>query len=513
MGHHAPQPIEMPIDRIRQPIQRLIHIESLGGLALIAGAVTALVLANSPLAYDVDHFWHYHLVISAGPIVLDESLVHWVNDALMTVFFFVAGLEIKRELVVGDLREPRKAALPIVAAFGGMAIPALVFVAVASSQTRNGWGIPMATDIAFAVGILALLGDRVPSRLKVFLLTLAIVDDLGAILVIAVFYTTSLNTTALAIAGLIVLGMLGLRALGVWWMPIYVLAGAGLWLAVFESGVHATLAGVACGLMAPAKPRRPKNTDVVAHSTHSIDELKAIIFDTRETKSVADRLIHGLHPFTAFLIVPIFALANTGVGISGESLVTGLTSSTGLAIVLGLVVGKPLGIAAASWVAVRTGMATLPAGTNWGHVVGVGLLGGIGFTVSLFITDLAYVGQDAVIDNAKIAVLTASVLASALGAAVLLKSGLGQQPGVDETTVDSGAVVPDTAPAGVPEPAVAGRELETVGGPSTAGPITFEELNATSGQSFLAGERADTSVDGADGSPSSNGAVPETNNR
>ncbi len=460
MSHHTTQPPEVPIDRIRQPLQRIIHLENLSGLALIAGAITALVLANTAFAESVDHFWHHHLAVTLGPIHLDESLVHWVNDGLMTIFFFVAGLEIKRELVVGDLREPKKAALPAIAALGGMVIPALVFVAIASPETRNGWGIPMATDIAFAVGILTLLGDRVPGRLKVFLLTLAIVDDLGAIVVIAIFYTTSLNTTALAVAGALLAGMIAMRVLGVWWMPIYVLAGSALWLAVFESGIHATLAGVVCGLLAPAKPRRPQPTEIVAGEHQTIDELKSIIFDTRETKSVVDRLIHGLHPFTALLIVPVFALANTGVGISGEALWNGVTSSTGLAILLGLLVGKPLGITVAAWVAVRTNLAVLPAGTNWGHVVGVGLLGGIGFTVSLFITDLAYTGQQGTIDVSKIAVLTASVLASVIGALVLVRSAKPVGRSEDEGT---GA-----------EPVPAGE------------PISFQELDATTGGSFIA---------------------------
>ncbi|MGI9596586.1 MAG: Na+/H+ antiporter NhaA, partial [Acidimicrobiales bacterium] len=453
MSHHPTQPAEVPIDRIRQPLQRIIHLENLSGLALIAGAVTALVLANTAFAESVDHFWHYHLALTLGPIHLDESLVHWVNDGLMTVFFFVAGLEIKRELVVGDLREPRKAALPAIAAFGGMVIPAAVFLAIAGPETRNGWGIPMATDIAFAVGILTLLGNRVPPRLKVFLLTLAIVDDLGAIVVIALFYTTSLNTTALAVAGALLVAMIVLRVLGVWWMPVFVLAGAGLWLAVFESGIHATLAGVVCGLLAPAKPRRPQKTEVVAGQHHTIDELKAIIFDTRETKSVVDRLIHGLHPFTALLIVPVFALANTGVGISGESLWNGLTSSTGLAVLLGLLVGKPVGIALAAWVAVKTKIAVLPAGTNWNHVIGVGFLGGIGFTVSLFITDLAFAGSEATIDNSKIAVLAASILASAFGAFALTRA---KAPAPE---ADSGSTPEERA------------EL---------GPISFDELSATS---------------------------------
>ena len=457
MSHHPNQPVEVPIDRIRQPLLRIIHLENLSGLALIAGAVTALILANSGLAESVDHFWHHHLQIKIGAINLDESLVHWVNDGLMTVFFFVAGLEIKRELVVGDLREPRKAALPAIAALGGMVIPAAVFLAVTGPETRNGWGVPMATDIAFAVGILTLLGNRVPSRLKVFLLTLAIVDDLGAIVVIAIFYTTSLNTTALAVAGALLFGMVALRVLGVWWMPIYVLAGFALWLAVFESGIHATLAGVVCGLLAPAKPRRPQQTEVVAHSNHTIDELKAIVFDTRETKSVVDRLIHGLHPFTALLIVPVFALANTGVGISASALWDGVTSSTGLAILLGLLVGKPVGIAVATWIAVKSGLAVLPANTGWGHIVGVGFLGGIGFTVSLFITDLAFTGNSAVIDNSKIAVLTASVLASAFGALLLVRA---KNPTPQFSVVDESA--------------------------GENGPMTFEELNATAPDSFIA---------------------------
>lgn len=463
MSHQTNQPVEVPIDRIRQPLLRIIHLENLSGLALIAGAVTALILANTAFAESVDHFWHYHLQVKIGAIDLDESLLHWVNDGLMTVFFFVAGLEIKRELVVGDLREPRKAALPAIAALGGMVIPAAVFLAIAGPETRNGWGVPMATDIAFAVGILTLLGNRVPPRLKVFLLTLAIVDDLGAIVVIAIFYTTSLNTTALAVAGALLVGMIALRVLGVWWMPIYVLAGFGLWLAVFESGIHATLAGVVCGLLAPAKPRRPEQTEVVAAQSHTIDELKAIIFDTRETKSVVDRLIHGLHPFTALLIVPVFALANTGVGISGSALWTGVTSSTGLAIMLGLLVGKPVGIAFATWVAVKTKIAVLPANTNWGHIVGVGFLGGIGFTVSLFITDLAFTGNAEVIDNSKIAVLTASVLASAFGALVLTRTPNGATDEFDEAATASTGTSSDAD-----------------------SPITFEELNATAPDAFIA---------------------------
>ncbi len=457
--HHLERPIEKPIDRIRLPLERMIHLENLSGLALIAGAVAALVLANTGAAETMDHFWHTHLEVTVGPVHLDESLVHWVNDGFMTIFFFVAGLEIKRELVVGDLREPRKAALPAVAAFGGMVVPALLYVALSGAETRHGWGIPMATDIAFAVGILTLLGNRVPSRLKVFLLTLAIVDDLGAILVIAAFYTTSLNVTALTVAFGLLAAMVMLRFLGVWWMPVYVLVGFGLWLAVFESGVHATLAGVICGLLAPAKPRRPEMTEIVAGAHTTIDELKSIVFDTRESRSVVDRLIHGLHPVTALFIVPVFALANTGVVVSPSALWAGLSSSTGLAVLIGLTVGKPIGIGVAAWLAVRSGIAALPSKTGWNHIIGVGFLAGIGFTVSLFITELAFEGNTIAVDHSKIAVLTASILASAIGAALLVRA---KSPVDPETNGDLGPITFDELDATSPEAVIAGTRDHTV---------------------------------------------------
>jgi NhaA family Na+:H+ antiporter len=418
MSHHQARPKEKPIDHLRAPIERIIHLENMSGIALIAGAVVALVLANVPVADSVDHFWHTHLRISFGPIELDESLTHWINDGLMTIFFFVAGLEIKRELAVGDLRDPRTAALPGIAAIGGMVVPAGLYIAFSGAAFRGGWGVPMATDIAFAVGVLTLLGNRVPSRLKMLLLTLAIVDDLGAIVVIAVFYTASLNTTALLAAVGCLAGLVILRQLGVWWMPAYVLVGTALWIATFESGIHATLAGVVCGLLAPATPRRPDETLVIAPPAVALDELRAILFDTRETRSVVDRLIHALHPFTAFLIVPLFALANTGVALPPSAVVDAATSGIGQAIFIGLVLGKPLGIVGASWVAVRLGIATLPKGVRWIHMVGIGFLGGIGFTVSLFITDLAFEDDSAVV-SAKIAILAASVAAATAGAVVL----------------------------------------------------------------------------------------------
>ncbi len=404
------QEASLPIHRIRRPVERIIHLENISGFALI--------LANLSWGESVDHFWHQHLLVQIGPLEVNESLVHWVNDALMTIFFLVAGLEIKRELVVGDLRDPRTAALPAIAALGGMVMPALLFLLVADAQSAGGWGVPMATDIAFAVGVLTLLGDRVPSGLKLMLLTLAIVDDLGAILVIAIFYTASLNVTALFIAFGLIATLVALRVMGVWWMPIYGLVGAALWFALFESGVHATLAGVICGLMAPAIPRRPHETPGGASQHLTVAELKEIVFDTRESHSVVDRLIHGLHPITALLIVPIFALANTGVPISGSGLASAAGASVSQAIVAGLVLGKPIGIVLAAWLAVKLGIAVLPKGVGWRHMIGMGFLGGIGFTVSLFVTDLAF-DSEVLVDDAKLAVLTGSILASIVGVAIL----------------------------------------------------------------------------------------------
>ncbi len=422
MSHHhqaldtAPP---MPIDKLRRPMRRLIHLENISGVALIVAALVALVLANSPLAEDVAHFWHTHLAIAIGPVELDESLVHWVNDGLMTIFFLVAGLEIKRELAVGELKDPRKAALPALAAAGGMIVPALFFVLFAGGGAAgNGWGIPMATDIAFAVGILSLLGDRVPSSLKIFLLSLAIVDDLGAIVVIAIFYSSSLDFVSLAWAGAGVAMMIALRKSGVWWTPIYVLLGIAIWYFTFESGVHATLAGVVCGLIAPASPHRPAATVGEASEMTSFEELKDILFDTRESISVCDRLINTLHPWSALLIIPVFALANTGVGLSATDVGNAATSGVGQAVFIGLVFGKPVGILLFSLVAIRSGLATLPAGVNWRLMAGTASIAGIGFTVSLFISDLAFTDEELIAD-AKIGVLFASVIAGAIGAFII----------------------------------------------------------------------------------------------
>ncbi len=337
-------------------------------------------------------WWHHELTIGPGDLAITESLVHWVNDTLMTVFFFVVGLEIKRELVTGELRDRQRAALPAVAALGGMVVPALLFVAVnVGGNGLDGWAIPMATDIAFAVGVLALLGPRVPSSLKLFLLALAIVDDIGAIVVIALFYSRGLDPWWLLGALATVLLVVAMSRLGVDYPIAYVVPGIVLWWCLHEAGVEPTLAGVALGLLTPARPRRGV--------------------------PVLERLEDGLHPLSSFVIVPIFALANAGVVLSGDAIDHALSSRVAIGIVVGLVVGKFVGIFGASTLAVRAGIGALPRGVHLRHVAGVAVLGGMGFTVSLFITDLAFRGE--MIDDAKIGVLAATVTAAVLGTIVL----------------------------------------------------------------------------------------------
>ncbi len=415
--------------RIGRPVSKFLQIEAAGGLVLILATIAALVLANTPLRDAYHDLLEAHVSIEFGSLLhLDEPLEAWVNDALMAIFFFVVGLEIKRELVAGELRDPRAAALPAVAAIGGMVVPAVAYTVFnAGGAGAHGWGIPMATDIAFAIGIVSLLGNRVPGAMKVFLLTLAIVDDIGAIAVIAIFYTDDLSTGWLLIAlGLVAL-IVAMRLARIWYIPVYVLVGALLWLAVFESGIHATIAGVALGLLAPAVPLK---RDAPADDVHvgaavsgraSVTVLRRASFEIREQVSVADRLEDVLHPFSGFLIIPIFALANAGLEISGDTLANAVQSPVTIGVMVGLVLGKIAGISAAAWLAVRSGLSRLPRGASWTHVVGLSAIAGIGFTVSLFITGLAF--DDAVIqDEAKIGILIASALAAVIGSLVLLRA-------------------------------------------------------------------------------------------
>jgi NhaA family Na+:H+ antiporter len=379
--------------KVLDPLRDFLHAEAAGGVVLVIAAVGAVIWANSAFADTYVTFWGRDLSIGFGSFQVTEDLQHWVNDALMAIFFFVVGLEIKRELVEGELKDRRAAALPAIAAVGGVLVPALIFVAMTSGPAREGWGIPMATDIAFAIGVLALLGSRVPAGAKLLLLTLAIVDDIIAISVIAIFYTDTVSFLwmAGAIGGLLV--VVAMNRLGVTAITPYVLVGSVVWLCTLESGVHATIAGVALGLLTP--------TGVIGK------------------RNVLDTLEHRLHPWSAFVIVPLFALANAGVDFSGGLLGRALTDSLTWAVAVGLVVGKIVGICLAVWICVRTGFGRLPAGVTRWHVLGVSALAGIGFTVSLFIAELAYTDPE-LTQIAKVGIFAGSLVAALVGALIML---------------------------------------------------------------------------------------------
>jgi NhaA family Na+:H+ antiporter len=374
-----------------------LRAEAGGGLALLLGSVAALLWVNVIDAGGYASFWATHLNIGIGAASIDESLGHWVNDGLMTLFFFLISLEIKRELVTGELRHPKRAALPIIAALGGIVAPIAIFLAVSGGHHASGWGIPMATDAAFAIGVLALLGDRVGIGVKLFLVTIAVVDDVAAILVIAVAYTDhlSLGWLGLAVAGL--LGVAAMRALGVRRVLAYVPLGLFVWVATFESGIHATLAGVALALLTPAVPVGGRD--------------------------VLGELEHGLHPWVNFTILPLFALANAGVKLGGGELSDTDGRRIALAVALGLVVGKFLGITGATWAALCLHLGALPSGVDRRGLLGAAALGGIGFTVSLFITPLAY--DDPLLTGAaKLGILGGSLVSAAIGVAIFVTAGV-----------------------------------------------------------------------------------------
>lgn len=375
--------------RIVRPLAAFTATEASGGIVLLAATALALIWANSPWDGRYFDLVHHELGIDFRAFEIRDSFGHLVNDGLMTVFFFVVGLEIKRELVEGELASPRKAALPVAAALGGMVAPALIYTAWnLGGEGVHGWGIPMATDIAFAMGVLALLGGRAPTSLKVFLLALAIVDDLGAILVIAVFYTESVSWVALGWAAAVLVGVLVVRRAGVQAIWLYVVLGILLWAAVYKSGIHATIAGVVLASLAPVEG------DV--------------------GDSVLDRLEVALHPWVSYGIVPLFALVNAGVAVSSGLVGDSLTSPVSLGIATGLVIGKPAGIVAACFVAARLRIAELPSNADYGHLLGLGLVAGVGFTVSLFITNLAF-DSARLVDEAKLGILAASTFAGAIG--------------------------------------------------------------------------------------------------
>jgi Na+:H+ antiporter, NhaA family len=410
---------------VARPFARFLAIEAAGGLVLLAATVVALVWANSPWRASYESFWHTDVVLTVGGHVYREDLRHWVNDGLMALFFFVVGLEIKQELVSGQLSSRRDAALPVVAALGGMVVPAAIYLLWNAGRVgADGWGIPMATDIAFALGVVALLGARVPSTFKVVLLALAIVDDIGAILVIAVVYTDHLRLMfAVAALGGVLL-VVAFRRARIWYVPVYVVVGVATWWCAFRSGVHATIAGVVLGLLTPARPLMEQvDADRIADelsSDNAVDaeEVRRISFRIRESVPVAERLEELLHPWTSYVVIPVFALANAGIELSGHALSQAATSPVSLGVLLGLVLGKFVGITGAVALATRLGLARLPADLGARHVAALGAIGGIGFTVSLFISALAFDSAQ-LTDEAKIGVFAASVVAAVAGLLLL----------------------------------------------------------------------------------------------
>ncbi len=415
--------------RIGRPMLRFSQVPVGGGIVLLAATAVALIWANSPWRDSYHELLESHTRIEFGSLlVLDEQLEDWINDALMVVFFFVVGLEIKRELVVGELRKPAAAALPAVAAVGGMVVPAVIYAVInAGGEGADGWGIPMATDIAFAVGVVALLGRHVPGSLKVFLLTLAIVDDIGSIAVIAIFYTSDISLWWLAGAGAIVALLIMMRLARFWYTPVYLVVGVAFWLALFKSGIHATIAGVVMGMFAPARPLmsrtrfNPLLQGFLSEGSLSVATARRALFEVRERVSVVDRISDVLRPWTSLLIIPVFALANAGVELSTDALDDAFRSSTTIGIVLGLVIGKLTGVVLFTWLAVRLGFCELPNGATWPKIVGIGAVAGIGFTVSLFITNLAFESSE-IADEAKIGILIASTIAAVAGAVILRTS-------------------------------------------------------------------------------------------
>jgi len=420
---------EPPIDQILRPFQEFFRIEASSGILLLACTAVALIWANSPWAESYFNLLLTKFTVDIGGLGLSKPIILWINDGLMTLFFFLVSLELKRELVLGELRNPRMAALSISAALGGMLVPALLFLMMQAGQPgQHGWGTVMATDTAFVIGCLALLGKRIPQQLRIFMLSLAIVDDIGAILVVAFGYSSQIEWGPLALGGIGIALVRAMALIGFRGLPLYFFMGALIWLAVDASGVHATITGVVLGLMTPA--RRWVSDDrlyaildqVIAYpdsdggsgGTKDRQTLQVAERAARETLSPVERLEMLLHPWVGFVIMPLFAFANAGVTLSIDN----LDGTLIVAVLVGFVIGKPLGIVAFSWLAVRSGIAIHPPELGWATLAGGGLLAGIGFTMALFIANLSF-GED-LIDSAKLGIFLASAVSALAGIALLV---------------------------------------------------------------------------------------------
>lgn len=424
-------------DRIKDPLVEFVRLEAFGGIVLMLFTLLAIGLANSGNSESFLAYWEQYLGFNFGNWELNKSLLHWINDGLMAVFFFVVGLEIKRELLTGGLSSVKKASLPIFAAIGGMLIPALIYVAFNQTGSgTHGWGIPMATDIAFALGILILLGKRVPLSLKLLLTSIAIVDDIGAVIVIALYYTNEIDWIYLLYGGGIYSILWSLNLLKARSIPIFLSLGVLLWYVLLKSGVHATLAGILLAFTIPARANRnvvefvrsnttllkqlvnsPEEQKVINKEKHIQASVSAIEGNCIEVISPLQRLEHAFHPWVAYLIVPLFAFANAGVLVSSD-LLTHLFDPISLGIILGLFIGKPIGIFLFSYIGVYLGIAQKPTELYWSQIVGIGFLGGIGFTMSFFVSQLAFT-DPSVLSLAKVAVLIASIGSGVLGFVIL----------------------------------------------------------------------------------------------
>lgn len=433
-------PVDLPTERIHRvvhPITRFLGVQSASGGLLLMSTIVALLVTNSRLGADIKAFWETPVRLAWGTHEVANSLRHWINEGLMVIFFFVVGLELKREFVVGHLNSLRAAVLPIAAAIGGMVVPAGVYLLFQwGEEGQRGWGIPMATDIAFMVGCLTLLGSRVPNTLRVLLLSLAVTDDLGAVLVIALGYSHGINLTFLLL-GFVGIGLMMFTAwLGARSVPIYVIQGVCIWFAFHESGIHATIAGVIIGLLTPVHPwisegllaqliRRLEfflTHGFLRDPEYKRAMVKKLERAARESISPLERLEVALQPWVAFLIIPLFAFANAGVELHREALSDPIT----IAIMLGLVIGKPIGVVLGSAICVRMRLATLPEGVTWTMLIYASLLTGIGFTMSLFIADLALEGT--ALDAAKVGILAASTVCAIAGVALLASRGPIEKP-------------------------------------------------------------------------------------
>ncbi len=427
-------PWEKVFKKISTPFERFMHAQTTTGMILMCMTLVALVLANSPLTESYADFFHTKVELNVGSWEFSHTIHHWINDGLMAIFFFVIGLEIKREILAGELSSIKVALLPILAAVGGMAFPALIYLAVTSGTPgAEGWGIPMATDIAFAISALVLLGKRVPAALVTFLVALAIVDDLGAVLVIALFYTEQIHMLPLALAAASFLVMVVFNRFGIHMILPYFVVGMLLWFFMLESGVHATIAGVIAALAIPSKPKRVPgsfredarllldeyNTCSISHEKEMSERQKAILLKLQENindiGTPAARLEHALHLPVALLIIPLFALANAGITIDFGSIGSTIMTPVSLGVIMGLIMGKVLGIFGVVWLAVKLKIATLPKGSTMSQIFGVAFLGGIGFTMSVFVADLAFINTPALVFQAKIGILSASLFAGLFG--------------------------------------------------------------------------------------------------